>query len=618
MGLVSKASVEEIARRARRTRLPVGVAADDVVQAVSQRVASAATSEVARAVSQGMASAAAGDVAGAAGSARDAVTAGAAGLRGAVASGWRSLVSAGDADAPPVVDARAPRVGDADAPPVDDAGASRVGDPDAPPVDDAGASRLGMPGPDPQDPEAISKTDDGRGDHGPAVAGVAATAEDELHVPVFYLHQHGIDAETAYDMISSELLLDGSARLNLATFVTTSMPTFAAKLMAETADKNMIDKDEYPQTAEMEARCVNIISHLWHSPAGERAIGCSTTGSSEAVMLAALALKWRWRERMRKAGKPADRPNLVTGANVQVCWEKFCRYWDVEDRLVPLEGERLHLTPEVVARYCDENTIGVATVLGSTFDGSYEPIKQIAAELDRLHERTGLDVPMHVDAASGGFVAPFIEPDLEWDFRIPRVVSINASGHKYGLVYPGVGWAIWRNPEHLPEQLIFDVNYLGGHMPTFSLNFSRPGSEVVAQYYMFTTLGFEGYRRTQQRSSDIAQYLAAEIAKIGPYRLISRGDQLPVLAFALKEYVVNYTVFDVSDRMRERGWLIPAYTYPPHREDLAVLRIVVRAGMTHDMADLLLADLRRHTARLEALTGPLPASLESDEQIFAH
>jgi glutamate decarboxylase len=441
--------------------------------------------------------------------------------------------------------------------------------------------------------------------------------EGRPHLPVDTLPADGMDPEEAYDLISTALLLDGSARLNLATFVTTSMPQRAAILMAETADKNMIDKDEYPETADIESRCVRIISNLWNCTA-ESATGCSTTGSSEAVMLGALALKWRWRARRQAAGKPADKPNLVTGANVQVCWEKFCRYWDVEPRLVPLEGDRLHLTGEEAVKFCDENTIGVAAVLGSTFDGSYEPVKQIANALDRLERETGLDVPMHVDAASGGFVAPFLHPELEWDFRIPRVQSINASGHKYGLVYPGVGWAVWRSPEALPQELIFDVNYLGGHMPTFSLNFSRPGSEVVAQYYMFTHLGFDGYRRMQQRSSDIAQYLAAGVADMGPYNLISDGSQLPVFSFALKPDVSKYTVFDISDRLRERGWLVPAYSYPPNREDLDVLRIVVRAGMNYDMADHLLDDLRQRTADLESLDGPLPRGATSRDRAFAH
>jgi glutamate decarboxylase len=446
----------------------------------------------------------------------------------------------------------------------------------------------------------------------PDAATMAAT------LPIHELGDSGVDSETAYELISSELLLDGQARLNLATFVTTYMPAVAGKLMAETADKNMIDKDEYPQTAEIEARCVNILSDMWNSPDHEQATGCSTTGSSEAAMLGGLALKWRWRERMEKASKPTDRPNLVMGANVQVCWEKFCRYWDVEPKLVPMEGDRFHLEAEQAVAACDENTIGVVAILGSTFDGSYEPVKEIAAALDELESDKGIYVPVHVDGASGGFVAPTLQPDLEWDFRIDRVQSINASGHKYGLVYPGVGWAIWRNEEALPKDLVFDVNYLGGHMPTFALNFSRPGSEVVAQYYMFTTLGREGYRRVMQGAQNVATHLSSEIAKIGPYQLISEGRDLPVFAFALNPDVTNYSVFDVSDRLRQHGWLVPAYSFPENRQDLSVLRIVVRAGMTMEMADFLLEHLGLITEFLESLDAPLPGPDNDKRTGFAH
>ncbi|MGI8428745.1 MAG: glutamate decarboxylase [Solirubrobacteraceae bacterium] len=441
-----------------------------------------------------------------------------------------------------------------------------------------------------------------------------ATAE----LPIDRLPEGGISGETAYELISSELLLDGQARLNLATFVTTWMPSIAARLMADTADKNMIDKDEYPQTAELESRCVNILAELWGSPDHEHATGCSTTGSSEAAMLAGLALKWRWRERRRAAGKPTDRPNLVMGVNVQVCWDKFCRYWDVEPRLVPMEGDRFHLRPAEAIAQCDENTIGVVTILGSTFDGSYEPVKQISTALDELERDRGLYVPIHVDAASGGFVAPFLAPELEWDFRIERVQSINASGHKYGLVYPGVGWAIWRDKQALPSDLIFDVNYLGGHMPTFALNFSRPGSEVIAQYFMFMHLGREGYRQTLQTAQDVALHLSEEIAKLGPYRLISEGRELPVFSFALAPEVENYSVFDVSDRLRQNGWLVPAYTFPANRTDLSVLRIVVRAGMTHEMAELLLGHLGEQTKFLESLDRPLPGENPDRRKAFAH
>ena len=311
-------------------------------------------------------------------------------------------------------------------------------------------------------------------------------------------------AETAYRIVHDELMLDGNARMNLATFVTTWMEPEAARLIAECAEKNMIDKDEYPQTAELERRCVNILADLWHAPGGVDGTGCSTTGSSEACMLAGLALKRRWRKRRQDAGLDGSKPNLVMGINVQVCWDKFCNYFDVEPRLVPMERGCYHLDPDKVAAYCDENTIGVVAILGSTFDGSYEPVAEVAAVLDDLQERTGLDIPVHVDGASGAMVAPFIDPDLVWDFRVPRVASINTSGHKYGRVYPGVGWIMWRDQEALPDELVFHVNYLGGDMPTFALNFSRSGAQVVAQYYNFLRLGRDGYRLVQQGCRDVA------------------------------------------------------------------------------------------------------------------
>ncbi|MBV9310154.1 MAG: glutamate decarboxylase [Solirubrobacterales bacterium] len=447
-------------------------------------------------------------------------------------------------------------------------------------------------------------------------------AADEVEItrrlPTDRLPEHGLGNDIAYDLISSELLLDGQARLNLATFVTTWMPPTADALMAQTADKNMIDKDEYPQTAEIESRCVRILADLWNAPEHHNATGCSTTGSSEAAMLAGMALKWRWRERMKSAGKATDKPNLVMGANVQVCWEKFCRYWEVEPRLVPMEGDRFHLGPSEAVEQCDENTIGVVAILGSTFEGSYEPVAEIAQALEDFEREQGIYVPIHVDAASGGFVAPFLTPDLEWDFRIERVQSINSSGHKYGLVYPGVGWAIWRNKEALPQDLIFNVNYLGGNMPTFALNFSRPGSEVIAQYYMLTRLGRGGYHRVMQNAQDVAVHISSEIAKMGPYRLLSEGKDLPVFAFALADDVKNYTVFDVSDKLRQSGWLVPAYTFPANREDLSVLRIVVRAGMTMEMADQLLLHLATHTKFLESLDQPLPAPDPARRKAFHH
>jgi glutamate decarboxylase len=438
-------------------------------------------------------------------------------------------------------------------------------------------------------------------------------------IPRYRLSEHGTLPRTALQAVRDELILDGNARLNLATFVTTWMEPEAETLMAECAAKNMIDKDEYPQTAELEHRCVNILGHLWHAR-HDQAVGCSTTGSSEACMLGGMALLWRWRARRRAAGLDTARPNLVMGTNVQVCWEKFCRYWDVEPKYVPLVRGRYHLgVPEAVAQ-CDENTIGVVAIMGSTMDGSYEPVAELATALDALAAAPGgPDVPIHVDAASGGFVAPFLQPETEWDFRVPRVASINSSGHKYGLVYPGVGWIIWRDEEHLPEDLIFKVNYLGGEMPTFALNFSRPGAQVAAQYYNFLRLGYSGYRNVQKTAQDIARYLSGEIGKLGPFELLSDGSDLPVFAFRLRDDVDTYSVFDLSERLRTRGWQVPAYTFPENLTDMAVMRIVIRNGFSMDLANLLLDDIRMHLRVLEhhPQTQP-PPELQHKRESFAH
>jgi glutamate decarboxylase len=443
--------------------------------------------------------------------------------------------------------------------------------------------------------------------------------ERGAQIPTYRLPEMGMLPQTAAQVVRDELILDGNARLNLATFVTTWMEDQATELMAESFDKNMIDKDEYPQTAEIERRCVNILAHLWHSPAGGNAAGCSTTGSSEACMLGGMALLWRWRQARRAAGKDATKPNLVMGSNVQVCWDKFCRYWEVEPRQVPMEKGQLHLTADKAAAACDENTIGVVAIMGSTMDGSYEPVKEISVALDQLQQDQGFDVPIHVDGASGGFVAPFLQEFLEWDFRIPRVASINASGHKYGLVYPGVGWVVWRDPSALPEELIFKVNYLGGEMPTFALNFSRPGSNVIAQYYNFLRLGFAVYRKVQQACQDVAVYLSSEIAKIGPFELLTEGKELPVFAFKLRDDVTSYSVFDISERLRARGWLVPAYTFPQNLQDTAVMRIVVKNGFSQDMASSLLDDLRLQIRMLEEHPrSPVPLADDAHRQTFAH
>jgi glutamate decarboxylase len=406
-----------------------------------------------------------------------------------------------------------------------------------------------------------------------------------------------MDPDVAYQVVHDELLLDGNARQNLATFVTTWMEPQARRLLDESSVKNMIDKDEYPQTAELESRCVRMLSELWHAP-GE-AVGCSTVGSSEACMLGGLALKRRWQAR-----GGTGTPNLVMGSNVQVVWEKFCGYWEVEPRYVPMEGDRFHMDAAGAASRCDENTIGVVAILGSTFDGSYEPVKEICAAVPD-------DVPVHVDAASGGFIAPFLDTDLEWDFRLDKVASINASGHKFGLVAPGVGWVLWRDEAALPRDLVYDVDYLGGNMPTFTLNFSRPGSQVVAQYYTFIRLGYDGYRAVQQACRDVAQHLGQGLGRLDAFEVLTNGSELPVIALALAPDVSNYTVYDVSERLRTRGWIVPAYRFPKNREDLHVLRIVVRNGFSRDLADLLLTDIEHQLAKLSAQAQPIADVVES-------
>ena len=422
---------------------------------------------------------------------------------------------------------------------------------------------------------------------------VFASTDLSVRMPKYKFPETEHNPRHVYQVVHDELMLDGNSRQNLATFCSTWMEPEVHHLMDECIDKNMIDKDEYPQTAGIEARCVNMLADLWNSPEAANTMGCSTTGSSEACMLGGMAMKWRWREKMRAQGKPTDKPNMICGP-VQICWHKFARYWDIELREVPMEGDRLIMTPEEVISRCDENTIGVVPTLGVTFTCQYEPVKDIADALDRLQKDTGLDIPIHVDGASGGFLAPFVDPDLEWDFRLPRIKSINASGHKFGLSPLGVGWVIWRDKEELPEDLIFWVNYLGGNMPTFALNFSRPGGQIIAQYYNFLRLGKEGYRKIQQACYDTAAYIADEIGKMGPFKIIYDGHGgIPALCWSLKEGAnPGFTLYDLADRLRSRGWQVPAYSMPPNRQDLVIQRILVRHGVSRDLGDLLLNDMQ--------------------------
>jgi glutamate decarboxylase len=435
----------------------------------------------------------------------------------------------------------------------------------------------------------------------PAYTGRLFTAP----VPSLRLPDDGMESVSAYQFIHDELMLDGSSRLNLATFVTTWMEPEAELLMAETFDKNMIDKDEYPATAAIEQRCVSMVADLFHAENlrdddPSSAIGVSTIGSSEAVMLGGLAMKWRWKQRVGDGWKTRT-PNLVMGSNVQVVWEKFCRYFEVEPRYLPMAEGRYVITPQQVLDTVDEDTIGVVAILGTTYTGELEPIAEICAALDGLAAEPGKpDVPVHVDAASGGFVVPFLHPDIPWDFRLPRVVSINVSGHKYGLTYPGVGFVVWRNKDMLPDDLVFRVNYLGGDMPTFTLNFSRPGNQIVGQYYNFLRLGRAGYTQVMGSLSMTARWLADELADGQHFEVISDGSDIPVVAFRLAGDF-GYTEFDVSHALRAYGWQVPAYTMPDDATNVTVLRIVVREGFSADLGRVLRDDTKTALADLDKL-----------------
>jgi glutamate decarboxylase len=429
---------------------------------------------------------------------------------------------------------------------------------------------------------------------------VYSTQVSEEPLSKFRLPEQSSEPAAVHALLADELALDGNASQNLATFCTTWTDPEVHRLMDENLVKNMIDKDEYPQTAEIESRCVHMLADLWHSPDSEETIGCSTTGSSEAAMLGGLALKWRWRQRREVEGKPTDKPNIVAGP-VQICWDKFARYFDVELRQVPLEKGANGLQPHQLREYVDENTIGVVGILGVTFTCDYEPIKEICEELDAIQKDTGLDIPVHIDAASGGFVAPFLQPDLVWDFQLERVASINASGHKYGLAPLGVGWAVWRTADMLPEDLIFKVNYLGGDMPTFALNFSRPGGEIVAQYYMLLRLGREGYRRVQQACMDTAVYLGDQLQQMGPFQVLYGGKKgLPAVSYTLKDAKSPWTLYDLTEQLRMRGWQVPSYPLPPERDDTTIQRVLVRHGIGRDKICLLVDDIKRSLERLEA------------------
>ncbi|KAK1239378.1 hypothetical protein MKX07_008866 [Trichoderma sp. CBMAI-0711] len=408
--------------------------------------------------------------------------------------------------------------------------------------------------------------------------------------------------DVAYHMIKDHLSLDNNPKLNLASFVTTYMEDEAEKLMTEAFSKNFIDYEEYPQSADIQNRCVNMIGDLFHAPHGGDSIGTSCIGSSEAIMLAVLAMKRRWKLRRQAEGKPTDRPNIIMSSAVQVCWEKAARYFEVEEKYVYCTETRYTIDPEEAVALIDENTIGIAAILGTTYTGHYEDVKGI----NDLLVLRGLDVPIHVDAASGGFVAPFVLPDLEWDFRLPQVVSINVSGHKYGLVYPGVGWVVWRSHEYLPQDLIFNINYLGAEQSSFTLNFSKGASQVIGQYYQFIRLGRRGYESIMSNLTRTADYLTDVLEKSLGFVIMSerQGQGLPLVAFRFKSPQEggkqrHYDEFALAHHLRSRGWVVPAYTMAPHTNEMKMLRVVVREDFSKSRCDLLIHDIKLCVAMLE-------------------
>ncbi len=437
------------------------------------------------------------------------------------------------------------------------------------------------------------------------------TVDKEL--PKFAIPATQSDPKVALQLTEDELMLDGNSRQNLATFCGTWNDTEVVEIMTSAIGKNMIDKDEYPHTAELEERCVHMIADLWGSPSAASTIGTSTTGSSEAAMLGGLAMKWRWKAARKPTGGQV--PNLVTGP-VQVCWHKFARYFDVELRELPFHRGSYISDPNEILEHCDENTIGVVNTLGTTFTGHYENIEDLEHALDDFQSQHDIDIPIHVDAASGGFVAPFLDPEIKWGFRLKRVSSINASGHKYGLAPLGVGWAIWRDESHLPEDLIFNVNYLGGEMPTFALNFSRPGGQVAAQYYNFLRLGVDGYQRVMRNLRTCAEYLSNEIKSLERFEVISDGRTgLPLVTWTSSNRDID--LYRLSNQLRSYGWQLPTYTLPPDSQDVVVQRVVIRQGFTLELARQFIDALRSSIDYIDA--NPMsPTAPEHQNGGFSH
>lgn len=416
-------------------------------------------------------------------------------------------------------------------------------------------------------------------------------------VPKYEMPEEGMPARAAYQIIHDELNLDGNPSLNLASFVTTWMEPEANQLVMESIGKNYVDNDEYPQTEVIQDRAVNMLARLFNAPEDCHSVGSSTIGSSESIMLGLLAHKWTWKKRREEEGKPTDNPNIVMGADVHTVWEKFALYFDVDLKLIPLREDIYTITAEDVREVIDENTIAVGAVVGTTFTGQMDPISDINDMLLEIKKEKGWDIPIHVDGASGGFVLPFLNPELEWDFRLEQVRSINVSGHKYGLVYPGIGWLIFKDKSDLPEELIFNINYLGGLMPNYSLNFSKGSSTIIAQYYNFIRLGMEGYTEIMENMQENARFLASKLDKSGKFEIINPDVMFPLITVKLKD--CDFSVFNLSEKLRQKGWIVPAYTLPANADDIAVLRMVVKESFSKDMVEMLFSDIMESIEMLQ-------------------
>jgi glutamate decarboxylase len=410
--------------------------------------------------------------------------------------------------------------------------------------------------------------------------------------------EDGLHPEAAYRMIEREIALDGDPHRNLATFVTTWMEPQAQQLINENLHRNFIDHAEYPRTAEIEQRCIQMLASLYNAP-GETT-GARTQGSSEAIMLGALAMKWRWR---KARGDSAGTPNLVFGRDVHVVWEKFCRYFDVEPRIIPLKPGKYTIGPDDVEPHLDENTIGVVAVIGTTFTGHNDDIEGMDALLREVNDRNGWDISIHADGASGGFTMPFLYPDHPWDFRLETVRSINVSGHKFGFVYPGIGWLVFREKDDLPEDLVFYENYLGKTDATFTLNFSTGSAMVLAQYYNLVRLGKAGYTLAMKASQANAEFLADNIDATEEFEVVRGEPSLPLVAFTVADGL-GFNAFDVAAQLAElRGWMVPAYTMPPDAEEVEMLRVLVKLNQPRDAAELLFHDLMTGVETLKKRSG---------------